>query len=104
MGTLLAASQSAHFVFAAYIRAAFVDRAQQRVAVERHAPAILQPAHHFAPPFVFMGQVARHVVIAHQDDFELATAGPAGGASDFRRGIHGRHCPTQGESPPRCGG
>lgn len=71
-----------HLVFTTDERPAFVDRAFHGVSVQCRTPAIVQAAHHDSAPLVLAGKSQRYVIIAHQQDFQPATTGFAGGARD----------------------
>lgn len=94
----------AHRIFAADRRPALVDRAPQGISIQSRAPAVVETTHHPSAPAILDGQWHRDVVVAHQQDFQPATARRTGGARDplaavhvvaIASGLHARHCPMQ---------
>ena len=58
--------------FAAYARPAFVDPAQHRDSVHGGAPAVIEAPHDLPAPLVRRDEFSRRIIVAHQDDFQLA--------------------------------
>jgi hypothetical protein len=76
----------AHLKIPANTRSALVNGAQHGAAIQRHAPTVVQTAHHCAAPLIFAGQSSRHIVVTHQQDFQLTAASLAVGAGNFCAG------------------
>src|SRR5882672_9060210 len=68
--------------FAAHPRPAVVDPAQHRDPVHSGAPAVIEAFHDLSAPPVRCDEFGRRIVVAHQDDFQLAATGSTGGAGN----------------------
>ncbi len=73
----------AHRKFPAHPGPVVVDRTFESGSVQRCTPAVCQPRHGLAAPFVQRDEMVGHAGVGNQHDFQPATVGPAGCTGDF---------------------